>query len=112
SGDVQRQVEPVDAEPDQVAPATPRLAAVPLLAVGRALEPRLVGDEVGLHRVDLAEFAVAHESAGLLDRCVRSVGQGEHEMTVLLLRLADQPGEVGGPNAGWLLAEDVTAGLQ
>src|SRR5262249_39016012 len=64
SGDVQRQVEPVNAEPDQVSTAAPRLAAVPLLAVGRVLEARLVGDEIGFHRVDLAEFAVANESAG------------------------------------------------
>ena len=84
----------------------------PGLLVARPPQPRLVGDDVDLHAVELAELTLPEEVAGGADRRGRPVGQRQQEETVFLLGLADQRLEVLGPDAGRLLREDVAAGLQ
>ena len=78
----------MDADPDQLAAAGAGLDAEPRLAVVLALQPRLVGDEVHLGAVDLAELPGLDEPARLAHRGVRAVGERHHQVAVLRLGLA------------------------
>ena len=109
SGDVKHQIEPVNADPDELSAAGAGLLAEPRLAIRRVLEAGLIGDQMDLDGVDLPEFAGLDESPGLANGSVGAVGKGHHQMAVLRLRFGRQLREVRRFGAGRFLGVDVAA---
>ena len=108
---VKRQVEPVDSQPGDEAAAGASLACLPFLPVSGVLEPGLVGDDVQLHAVDLAEVARLQQSPGLATEGAMG-SPAQQKVPVFLLPLADQGSEVGSTDAGRFLCQDVAAGVE
>jgi hypothetical protein len=72
-------------------------------------ETRLVGHDLKVHPVQLADFAGLHNAAHLDDRGIHPVGQRQHERSLGLVRLPHQRFEVSQPDARGLFGKHMAA---
>ncbi len=68
--------------------------------------------EMNLDSVNLAEFPCLNSPTGLLNRCVRTIGHRQHQVSVFLLGQPNEFGEGGGIGARRLFGEDVATRIQ